>query len=149
MTFKEQQKQVEEGFKPSIKKAIEILGLDKPTINSIKNKTTIRMVIKESTNKIYAGVHWTKRKLIKDTYLYEVKSKKAQFPIPTEFPIDLEMEFEYNTRVLDSSNSSFLFKVVEDCLVKIGVFPDDTIKYIRSAKMTSYKGKNNQIHIIY
>src|SRR5210317_36297 len=106
-----------------------------------KITTTIRMVQKESTNKIYAGVHWRTRQALKDNYLYEIMACKSQFYTPSKYPIDLEIEFEFNGRALDSSNCSFMGKIVEDCLVKIGIFPDDSIKYIRSVKYTAIKGK--------
>jgi hypothetical protein len=114
-----------------------------------KQTAVIRMVQKESTNKIYSGVHWRVRQLLKDNYLYEIKKCKGLFHIPVEYPVDLELTFEFSGKTLDSSNCSYMGKIVEDCLVKIGIFPNDSIKYIRSVKYTSVKGKNNLIYISY
>jgi hypothetical protein len=74
---------------------------------------------KISTNKIYAGVHIEKK-------------------------IELEFIFYFKSRVLDSSNCSYMGKLLEDCLVAHGVLQDDTIKYVDKVSYQSLRGNQNK-----
>lgn len=97
---------------------------------------------KISTNKIYAGVHWRQRKQQKDQYLILTNSFKKLDKI--EKKIELEFIFYFKSRALDSSNCSYMGKLLEDCLVAHGVLQDDTIKYVGKVSYQSFKGDQNK-----
>ena len=102
----------------------------------------IKDIVKISTNAIYAGVHWTKRKKLKDSYLWLTKGPFKQLK-PAEGRVDLSFTFFWAGRSLDSSNCSFLCKMFEDCLVEYGVLKDDTIKHVAKISMESRKTKGD------
>jgi hypothetical protein len=115
-----------------------------------KNIITIPMIIKVSTNRIYGGCHWTQRMDFKNAISLVVHKHKDLFYKPNKYPIDLEMTFEFKGRVLDSSNCSYMAKMVEDSMVKkINVLEGDSIKYVKSVKYTAIRGTVDRIHITY
>ena len=102
-------------------------------------KFTLPVLEKISTNKIYAGIHWTRRNKHKEAVRglgYLVKGKI------TEFPVKLKFTFKLKGRVLDCSNLSYMGKMYEDMFVKSGLIPDDTPKYISEVTYVSTKGDN-------
>jgi len=103
---------------------------------------------KVSTNKIYAGVHWKKRKEIKDLYeqalVYGLKREGDDLET---FPVDIHIDFYFASRALDSSNCSYMAKMCEDVLVSLKILPDDSIKYVRRFSMQSHKAKEDRIEI--
>jgi len=84
---------------------------------------------KVSTNKIYAGMHHYKRTQIKQTYLGWFSQHRNRFPKFTN-KVNIIMYFGWKSRSLDSSNCSFMAKMIEDCMVHHGVIKDDTTKYV-------------------
>lgn len=84
---------------------------------------------KVSTNKIYSWTHWTYRKKIADYYHYLSTQDCKQLKQYTN-KVTIIFEFNFKTRALDSSNCSFMWKCIEDWLVKNWLFKDDTNKYI-------------------
>ena len=98
---------------------------------------------KISTNKIYAGVHWTGRKHQKDLYLMATKYDMKKIE-KIKSKVDLEFTFYFKSRVLDSSNCSYMGKLLEDCLVAHGVLQDATIKYVGKVSYQSLKGSENK-----
>lgn len=80
------------------------------------------------TNKIYAGVHWTKRNKDKLSIFLLVRSVIGTKNKAFENPVKLKMSFKSK---LDVSNHSYLFKLIEDSLVKLGVLQDDTDKFVK------------------
>jgi hypothetical protein len=109
----------------------------------------LKMVQKASTNQIYAGSHWSHRKLVKDTYYYEVLANKKHFIKPQELPVTLHFYFTFKSRALDASNCGYMAKAIEDAMKKIGVIPDDSPKYVRGVCLYSEKGDNDSILIQY
>jgi len=110
-------------------------------------KIKIDNILKISTNKIYAGVHWTKRNEIKDGYLLLTKKQfKALDPIIDK--VDLLFSFYFTKNAFDSSNCSYMAKMIEDCLVKYGVLKDDTIKYVGKISLTSQRDKTQDDYCI-
>lgn len=101
---------------------------------------TIKDLPKYSSNKIYAGLHWTQRKKIKESFLWLTKSAFSRLQ-PIESLVDLEFEFYFVKNALDSSNCSFMAKMLEDCLVEFGVLKSDTIKHVRRVILQSNKSK--------
>jgi len=95
----------------------------------IKFKYVIPKEFKMSTNKIYAWIFWTKRKKISDFYHSIVYSDAQKFDTLTE-KVNIKMNFYWKSRVLDSSNCTFIWKCLEDWLVKWWLLEDDTNKYV-------------------
>lgn len=102
----------------------------------INQKTLDQVVdvpwIGPSTNKIWAGVHWRKRKQIaeeahKATYL-AVKQQKIK---PALCAVVLEFTPNHKGRHYDVSNYSLTCKGIEDGLVQCGVLNGDSKKYVR------------------
>jgi hypothetical protein len=96
-------------------------------------------IIKVSSNAIYAGTHWTKRKKLKEDYLW--LTKKFQHLTPIHEKVDLDFKFYFKSHPLDSSNCFFLVKMIEDCLVTYGVLKGDSIQYVRKVSVESGKDK--------
>jgi len=90
----------------------------------------------------------------KESFGWEVlrvirKSRKTKdFPIiPENFPLDLTFTFQFKKSPLDSSNCSYMGKMIEDALVKQKVLPDDTIKTVRKVSYESRKGEFDRIYL--
>jgi hypothetical protein len=99
----------------------------------------IKDLIKVSSNQIYAGQHWTKRKKLKDDYLWLTTPFKSLPKISEK--VDLDFKFFFGSKPLDSSNCGFLVKILEDCLVHYGVLQGDTIKFVGKVSMESFKSR--------
>ena len=96
---------------------------------------------KISTNKIYAGMHWTKRKKHKDECLWIVKSQfKGQLTKDKQY--NVEYTFGFKTKPLDASNCSYMAKIVEDI-----IFEDDKYNIILSVKYSSVKSTKDNLTI--
>lgn len=100
---------------------------------------TINNLPKISTNQIYAGVHWTKRNKHKQDFILLTNGMKRLQPV--EGVVDLDFVFTFKKNALDSSNCSYVVKLLEDCLVHHGILKDDTIKFVRKVSMESRKGE--------
>lgn len=112
----------------------------------IFNKNNLRVTLPEkvSTNSIYSGKHWRTRAKHKKDLLEVFKDLKVE---PFDNPVDIHMDFYLKGRTLDSSNCSYLFKLVEDCLVKSGFIVDDTLKYVKKISMESHKDDYNYVNV--
>jgi len=92
-----------------------------------------------SLNKIYAGVHWTVRRKDKNNMRLLVRSIIGMKK-PFKNPVSIKMAFNSG---LDVSNHGYIFKLIEDALVKCGVIQNDSYKYVQCNIMTiqkSFKG---------
>lgn len=101
-----------------------------------------------SLNAIYSGAHWHKRHEIKEGYkalthklFAELKERYGAFDEPCEIAFDFS-----GTRIFDCDNHAFMGKMIQDCLVKVGIITDDTAKhlakvsYAKSPKREGQKG---------
>ena len=96
---------------------------------------------KVSLNKIYAGEHYSKRKKLKDTYKLLIKSKfKSVFPKTKTYSVTYT--FGFRTRPLDTSNTVYMLKLIEDIL-----FEDDTYKIIPELQIRSIKADKDFVEI--
>lgn len=95
---------------------------------------------KVSANQFYAGVHWSKRKKLKDTYKLLIRSQTKQKFIK---PCNVEYRFMFKNKPLDCSNTNGMLKMIEDCL-----FDDDSINVVKSISMTSLKGSFDKVEIV-
>lgn len=87
-----------------------------------------------STNAIYSGLHWAKRKKAKDDALKATLSAVVQSgAIPATRQVDLVFRPRLGKghRKRDTSNNSMTAKLIEDALVKAGILADDTERYVR------------------
>lgn len=96
---------------------------------------------KISLNKWYAGMHWTKRKKIKDNYTMLVKSQHKQVFSRTK-TYRVEYHFTFKSRPLDASNCVAMVKMIEDIL-----FETDSYKVVTGLAITSRKGDHDQVEI--
>jgi hypothetical protein len=101
---------------------------------------------KISTNKIYSGMHFRQRKKLKDSFFsyYKIMLMKHRVK-PINTTIKLEFIFSFKTRLLDSSNCSYMAKMFEDTLVTTGILKDDSPKYIRSVEYCSRKACKGEV----
>ena len=94
---------------------------------------------KWSLNKIYAGVHWSVRAKDKE-YIRQLVRSVTGMRKPFEKPVLIKMAFNSG---LDVSNHGYLFKMIEDALVKCKVIYNDEDKYVKSItmeKQNAFKG---------
>lgn len=87
-----------------------------------------------STNSIYAGIHWAKRKKAKDEAVKATLSAVRESAIGAiNYRVDLVFRprLGKGVRRRDTSNNSMSAKLIEDALVKAGVLTDDTNQYVR------------------
>jgi len=100
---------------------------------------------KISNNKFYEGGHWAKRKTIKDNF---AKIVRLQFWAQTSrrsftSPCDVHYIFEFKSKPLDCSNCVGMLKMIEDVL-----FPDDSIKVVKSINVVSLKSIEDKVTVI-
>ena len=115
----------------------------------MKQTVTIPIPEKVSTNAIYAGKHWTYRNRQKEDWLWSVKSVRANLRPVESYPVTLCMTFYLKGRVLDSSNCSFMGKMIEDALVKLGVLKDDSYKYVHKVAYSAEKAQKGDVeHVV-
>lgn len=87
--------------------------------------------LKFSTNKIYAGTHWTERKNIKDSIASIVFGLCRPIQTPDAYPVELRYRFLFRaTRALDTLNCAAVAKMVEDAFRAVGILKDDSPKYV-------------------
>lgn len=101
---------------------------------------------KVSTNAVYAGMHWSKRKDLADLYhrcLVEHRDLRVK-----EYPVDVFYTFTFKGKMLDPSNTSFMQKMLEDGMVKLGILAGDTAKYISGIHIFVEKGVRDEVEIM-
>lgn len=97
-------------------------------------------IVKISTNKIYAGIHWRVRKTLKDNYK-TLTNKILNTIEPIEGKVDLHFDFYFKGKTLDSSNCSLMAKILEDCMVEKGILKDDRAECVGNFSVKSHPGK--------
>ena len=96
---------------------------------------------KISLNKWYAGMHWTKRKKIKDNYTQIVSSQFAKV-LSKDTSYQVEYHFTFKSRPLDASNCVAMVKMIEDI-----IFETDSYKVVTKLIITSSKGLEDKVEI--
>jgi len=97
---------------------------------------------KISNNQFYAGIHWTRRRKIKDAFVFKVYEQ-----LPKRFkqigkPCNTEYYLEFKSRALDASNCVGMIKILEDVL-----FADDSPKIVKSVLISSKKSKLEKVTV--
>jgi hypothetical protein len=107
----------------------------------MKQTVEIALPYKISTNSIYAGTHWTKRKSYKDLMRWALVPAISSINPITKGT--LTFEFNFKNKPLDCSNCSFMVKMIEDVLVEHSILEDDSPKYIKKITIISQKAKKD------
>tara|TARA_R100000951_G_C2486803_1_gene133224 strand:+ start:109 stop:492 length:384 start_codon:yes stop_codon:yes gene_type:complete len=102
---------------------------------------TLHNLPKISLNKWYAGMHWTKRKKIKDDYTQIVRSQFSN-TLTRENTYKVEYHFTFKSRPLDASNCVAMVKMIEDI-----IFETDSYKVVTELVITSSKGLEDKVLI--
>lgn len=112
-----------------------------------RQKITMDIPYKVSTNKIYSSVHWRERKEIADMYHMFILSERGKFEPVEDFPVFIMYRFIFEKNALDSLNLAFMAKMIEDGMVREGILPDDSPKYVTTSILDTKKGDKDQIEI--
>lgn len=102
--------------------------------------------LKVSTNKIYEGIHWTKRREHKDSISGYARAFCRPIQVPESYPVEIRYRFLFRTRALDTLNCAYMAKMFEDSLRTLEVLEDDSPKFvarsiIESIVVPARKGK--------
>jgi hypothetical protein len=102
-----------------------------------------------STNKIYAGAHFSKRAKLKEEFMWLFHTVKIDKDAFASFsgPLHLEFWYTFSKRPFDSDNCSYMSKMLLDCLVSGGHIESDTIKHVSFAGNGIKKGDTDRIDI--
>ncbi len=105
---------------------------------------------KISSNSIYGGMHWSKRKKIADEFhnvvFYTVKNERVEKI--KEYPVHVYYLFTLKGRRMDVLNTSFLAKLLEDGLVRSGILKDDSQEYVKMVTLRCEKGNENCVDVM-
>ena len=93
---------------------------------------------KVSANQIYAGKHWRYRQTLKKHYLLATHNTIKKLT-PAKSKVDLSFTFNFTGNPLDSSNTFYMAKLIEDCLVHYKIIVDDEIKFVGEIACESHK----------
>jgi len=107
---------------------------------------TIPIPQKISTNSIYGGIHWAKRKKVADLY-HQALLEHRNKPI-TEYPVDINYIFTFKSKPLDSTNCAFMAKMIEDGLIQNNILEDDSYQHVSFTGIYTQKGESDQVQII-
>ena len=101
---------------------------------------------KVSTNTIYAGVHWSVRQkhtVLFQNYLWHLKGK---INIKT-YPVEISYRFTFKRNPLDTTNVSYMAKLLEDALVVHRVIDGDNPSHVAATHVYSEKGPEDAVTI--
>lgn len=99
---------------------------------------TVIIPEKVSLNKIYEGVHWRVRKEWADMYHEEMLDIKGKIKVKN-YPVKIRYEFYFKKKPLDSLNTAFMAKMLEDGIVHAKVLINDDIKYVSESTLAVYE----------
>ncbi|HNG59623.1 MAG TPA: hypothetical protein PKZ52_07330 [Cellvibrionaceae bacterium] len=90
-----------------------------------------------STNSIYAGVHWDKRRNQKEQAMIALSALGRINPVSKPVNIEVTPYLGKGKRGYDVSNYSYTYKLIEDAMVKKGILQDDSPQFVRSVKFNA------------
>lgn len=102
---------------------------------------------KVSTNEIYAGVHWSRRKKLKEDFLWLTLNAIKKL-IPAQEKVDLDFTFHFKKNALDADNCGYMGKLIIDCLVAHGMLKDDSNKFVGRVSYESKKSDNDFCELV-
>lgn len=86
--------------------------------------------LKQSTNKFYAGQHWSKRKEFKDSVFDYARAFCRKSGSIGRYPVEIRYRFIFESRALDTLNTAIIAKCFEDALRSLGILKDDSPAYV-------------------
>lgn len=96
-----------------------------------------------SWNEIYVGVHWRKRKQIRDLWhdlvIYALQNQPQEKIPANAYPLHMVVDCYRRKRLFDCSN--LCIKVAEDALIE-RVIPNDSPRFISGITLFSRKGQD-------
>lgn len=106
------------------------------------------LLYKASTNKIYAGIHWSKRKELKDGIYSVVSAFCGKLGSVVSYPVQIRYRFIFESRALDTFNCAYMAKCIEDALVTLKILQDDDPSHVARSiievvKQTDKNGSGN------
>ena len=81
--------------------------------------------LKQSSNRIYVGAHWSKRKAFKDDVFSYSKAFCRPVQCITTYPVSIGYLFLFRKRGFDTTNCTYLVKCVEDSFRALGILKED------------------------
>ena len=103
---------------------------------------------KLSTNKIYNCRHWKLRNDDKNNYHnYYVPIFRMKLNPVVFYPLHIDYVFKFKKTPLDSSNCSYMGKLIEDCLIISNIIKNDNPKHVKTISYTSIKDVNDKVLI--
>lgn len=99
-----------------------------------------------STNSIYAGVHWDKRRSQKEQAMIALSALGRINPVLKPVNIEVTPCLGKGKRGYDVSNYSYTYKLIEDAMIKKGILQDDSPQFVRSVKFNApmrHSGKHS------
>jgi len=102
-------------------------------------------------NQFYAGMHYSKRKKLKDTWKLLTRIAVAQQDIKRVevYPvtIDCRVVFGPGKRRYDWENCSVTMKMIQDALCSLGIIDDDNHKYISGGRIWTKRGERSCVQV--
>lgn len=110
-------------------------------------KLMVKMVVRgtpPSLNKMYAGVHWSKRvKMADEWHLILLHAfRRFKVPKPLKTPIIMRVT-QVSKKIRDCDNAILSAKFCGDALVKYKYIPDDSPVEIQEVQLRSESGKKD------
>lgn len=100
--------------------------------------------LKISTNEIYAGIHWARRKEIKDSILSVAKGFCRPVQKVNSYPVEIRYRFIFGSKPLDTLNTAFMAKMFEDALCSFGILEDDDLAHVARAILEPVKAPRSE-----
>lgn len=107
---------------------------------------TLPVPEKFSTNKAYSGIHWAVRKKLKDLYHQSILPYKGKHYLGS-YPVVITYSFVWVKHPLDTTNETYMVKMLEDGMVHAGILPDDDPKHVAETRIRSRKGDGDYVTI--
>ncbi len=86
--------------------------------------------LKTSTNKIYAGQHWAKRKEFADSVFEYANTFCRPIKWVVKYPVQIRYRFFFISKPLDTTNCTYLVKCFEDALCALGILEEDDSAHV-------------------
>ena len=101
---------------------------------------------KLSTNKIYSGQHWAAMKEHKD--LYHSCLLPFRKHIVKKYPVDITYIFRFAGKKLDTTNCTYMVKMLEDGMIHNKILENDSPEFVESTTIIVHDGDRDEVEII-
>lgn len=97
-----------------------------------------------STNKFYAGIHWSKRKAYKDECVDYARLFCRPIQKVDSYPVEIRYQFFFGKQPLDTLNTAIMAKIFEDAFRTLGILEeDDTAHVARTILESAFLPQSN------